>query len=252
MPLTTYSPTVRPHGYDLINQAFNRFISGQLPRPAAPGQPQTGGGGEGGGQLATNQGGGGGQISQNQGGGSLQTNQQPQKGPQVPDFFNRQQTPAFQAPDAFNGQAGFNQNPGFQGGQGQAPGQQGPMGNLGSLLALLGPLQSGQGFLGMLGGQGPQGHAPKPAMFPSFLQQQAGQYGNTQGTPLEALFQPGSYSGPAQYGMAGGGGPNGQPGGIGLNPQIQSQALAYILSQLAQGGMGQQPQQPQLTGNKGA
>jgi hypothetical protein len=77
-------------------------------------------------------------------------------------------------------------------------------------------------------------------LFPGMLQQQAGQYGNPQGNPLASLFQPGSYSGPAQYGM--GGSLNGK---IGLDPGVRQQALTYILSQLATGG---QPQQGQPQG----
>lgn len=231
MPITTYSPQVRHQAYDLISQAFNRFTASQMPKPAAASGST---GDESGIQSSGGPADPSLQTSGNQPAPTAQGNPQP-------NFFNRQQPgPVWQAPDGFGGPQGG-------GGQGQpgggtplGQGGQGGMGNLAQLLALLGPLQSGQGFLpGIMGGQ--QGYQ-KPGMFPSLLQQQASQYGNPQQGPLAALFQQGSYSGSPAAGF---GGFQGNMNQIGLNPQVRSEALAYILQQLAMGGMPQgAPQQP--------
>jgi len=248
MPLTTYSPQVRHEGYDLINQAFNRFVTSQMPKPVAPIGPGDQAGGlqtSGGQQTGINTSGQPGFQTSGQ-----QPQQQPQGNPQ-PNFFNRNQPgPVHQNPDGFGvGGGGQGVGQGQPGGSPLGQGGQGGFGGLGQLLALLGPLQSGQGFLPSLFG-GQQGYQ-KPAMFPSLLQEQAGQYGNPQQGPLAELFNPQSYSGSAMAGMAGprnwGGG---NPNAVALNPQVRSEALSYILQQLAMSGMPQPQAQP--TGSQGA
>lgn len=212
MPLQSYTPVVKSPAYDLIDQAFNRFVASQS-RPLD----------------SANAAGGGSLQGPGAGGPSIQG---PASGPaqqQIPDLFNRQQPgPAYQSPDQqFNpAPQGGGQTP--SGGQQQGGGD--PNQSLYTILAaLLGGGQQGQNDMG----QKPTfGLNPLERRQEAFSQQNPWfQFqGQAAGQPPEVagLWNMGNY------------GYSGRPGGPPqLNDNARQQALSFLLQHLAAGGMQQ-------------
>src|SRR5687767_10013449 len=192
MPLQSYTPTVRSSAYDLIDQAFNRYVAAQMPQ----GQLMGGGGGaglQGSGGGASLQGAGGQQGIGTMGGGggaSLQGSGQG-GGNQIPDFMNRQQPgPAFQQSDN-----PFGPSPVPPGGSGTPAG--GPAGgdpnqSLYTILASLLGNQQGQGFKPTSGGMMDRRQQQFNAQSPWF--QMGGMAGANQPPQIAGLFDQGNYS----------------------------------------------------------